>query len=136
MNFPPNFPPGVGGPTASSAAPTMQAQIVPRDKVQRALYQAASIIAQAHSELTGALAMLSETHMMCKQTAKYRESDNLVNVGGQHMGIDRFAEQFELARQEDADAVEQAISLIQDALERFPASAISELADRTPKRIQ
>ena len=131
---PPGVPMGAimgGPPPRRPPSAQLEAKIVPRADVQKALYNASAVLAASNAQLLQALALLSETHLACKQTVQNaREMDGPVMVGGVHISAAQFAERFEIARQEDADAVAKAIAIIQTAVEHIGDERLIELADR------
>jgi hypothetical protein len=140
--FPPGLPPGVPAGALLGAAPPppttqIKATILPRDRVQQALYNASATLSQCRAELLNAIAVLTDTHLACKQTINHGKTmDGPVQVGGERMSAQQFAKEFELARAEDADAVAEAIALLKAAVERIPVERVTQLADREPKVIK
>ena len=109
---PPGVPMGAimgGPPPRRPPSAQLEAKIVPRADVQKALYNASAVLAASKAQLLQALALLSETHLACKQTVQNAR---------------------EIARQEDADAVAKAIAIIQTAVEHIGDERLIELADR------
>lgn len=137
---PPGFPPGVPMSAAQLGGPpeptmSMNARIIAIDNVQRALYNAGAILSQVKAQLAESVAVLSDTHQACKQTVdQVKEMDGPVLVGQGHISSSRFAERFELARQEDADAVGRVLELVKETIRQLPVDTVLELAERTPKR--